>query len=62
MTKDTKNGNAEQSEWRLPPEELIRRGERELIRETIEVEIRELLSEHESVKMSRGQRAVVGNG
>ncbi len=48
MTKDTKNGNAEQSEWRLTPEELIRRGERELIRETIEVENRELLSEYEA--------------
>ena len=62
MTKDTKNGNAEQSELGLTLEELIRRGARELIQKAIEVEVRELLAEYENVKMLGGQRAVVRNG
>ena len=62
MTKDTKNGNAEQSELGLSLEELIRRGARELIQQAIEVELRELLGGYENVKMLGGQRAVVRNG
>jgi putative transposase len=62
MTKDTKNGNAEQSEIELTLEELIRRGARELIQKAIEVEVRELLADYENVKMLGGQRAVVRNG
>ena len=62
MTKDTKNGNAEQSEMGLSLEELIRRGARELIQKAIDVELRELLGDYENVKMLGGQRAVVRNG
>ncbi len=62
MTKNTKNGNAEQSEMGLALEELIRRSARELIQKAIEVEVRELLAEYENVKMMGGQRAVVRNG
>lgn len=62
MTKDTKDGNAEQSEMSLSLEELIRRGARELIQKAIEVEVRELLADYENVKMLGGQRAVVRNG
>ena len=62
MTKNTKNGNAEQSEMGLTLEELIRRSARELIQKAIEVEVRELLAEYENVKMMGGQRAVVRNG
>ena len=62
MRKDTKNGNAEQSEMGLSLEELIRRGARELIQKAIEVELRELLGDYENVKMLGGQRAVVRNG
>lgn len=62
MSKDTKNGNAEQSEMGLSLEELIRRGARELIQKAIEVEVRELLADYENVKMLGGQRAVVRNG
>ena len=62
MTKDTKNGNAEQSEMGLSLEELIRSGARELIQKAIEVEVRELLADYENVKMLGGQRAVVRNG
>ena len=62
MTKDTKDGNAEQSEMSLSLEELIRRGARELIQKAIEVEVRELLAYYENVKMLGGQRAVVRNG
>jgi transposase-like protein len=60
--KDTKKASAEQSEMGLSLEELIRRGARELIQKAIEVEVRELLAEYESVKMLGGQRAVVRNG
>ena len=62
MMKDTKNGNAEQSEMELSLEELIRRGARELIQKAIEVEVRALLADYENVKMLGGQRAVVRNG
>lgn len=62
MMKDTKNGNAEQSEMGLTLEELIRRSARELIQKAIEVEVRDLLAEYENVKMMGGQRAVVRNG
>ena len=62
MMKDTKNGNAEQSEMELSLEELIRRGARELIQKAIEVEVRALLVDYENVKMLGGQRAVVRNG
>jgi putative transposase len=62
MMKDTKNGNAEQSEMGLSLEELIRRGARELIQKAIEVEVRELLADYENVKMLGGQRTVVRNG
>ncbi len=62
MTKDTKNGNAEQTEMGLSLEELIRRGARELTQKAIEVEVRELLADYENVKMLGGQRAVVRNG
>lgn len=62
MMKDTKNGNAKQSEMELSLEELIRRGARELIQKAIEVEVRELLADYENVKMLGGQRAVVRNG
>ena len=62
MRKDTKNGNAEQSEMGLTLEELIRRGARELIQKAIEVEVRELLAEYENIKMLGGQKAVVRNG
>ena len=59
MRKDTKNGNAEQSEMGLSLEELIRRGARELIQKAIEVELRELLGDYENVMMLGGQRAVL---
>jgi len=62
MMKDTKNGNAEQSEMELSLEELIRRGARELIQKAIEVEVRELLADYENVKVLGGQRTVVRNG
>jgi transposase-like protein len=62
MSKDTKNGNAEQSKMGLSLEELIRRGARELIQKAIEVEVRELLADYEKVKRLGGQRAVVRNG
>ncbi len=60
--KDTKKGNAEQSEVGLSLEDLIRRGARELIQKAIEVEVQELLAEYGNVKMLGGQRAVVRNG
>lgn len=62
MMKDTKNGNAEQSEMGLTLEELIWRSARELIQKAIEVEARDLLAEYENVKMIGEQRAEVRGG
>lgn len=62
MSKDTVQQSVEQSEVGLSLEELIRRSARDVIQKAIEVEVQQLLSEYENVRMLGGQRAVVRNG
>jgi transposase-like protein len=61
-SKHTFETLTDQSEVGVSLEELIRRGARDLIQKAIEVELQELMSEYENVRMLGGRRAVVRNG
>ena len=62
MDKNTSEQPIDQSEVGLSLEDLIRRSARDVIQKAIEVEVQELLSQYENVKMFGGKRAVVRNG
>lgn len=56
------SGGAAFVELRLPLDELVRRGAREILQRAIEVEVQKFLEEFGSVTMLDGRRMVVRNG